>query len=136
MKGNLPAPLVDKLGKLIPRLASDHDGEVLGTVAAIRRTLAAQRLDLHDLVRSLEEPRERVTVVYRDRLKRADPEYRPLAEWMEIADCCETFIHFFSTKERAFIRDMYHRLRAGQRPTPKQGAWLLALHRRFLGAGE
>ena len=37
-----------KLAKLIPRLASDHDGEVVATVAAIRRTLQAGGADLHD----------------------------------------------------------------------------------------
>ena len=49
----LPAPLVDKLGRLIPRLASDHDGEILNTVAALRRTLKSSGRDLHDLARSL-----------------------------------------------------------------------------------
>ena len=39
-----------RLGKLLPRLASDHDGEVIATVAALRRTLAADGQDLHDLV--------------------------------------------------------------------------------------
>lgn len=38
-----------KLRLLIPRLASDAEGEVLATVAAIRRQLAAAGLDLHDL---------------------------------------------------------------------------------------
>ena len=42
-----------KLGKLIPLLASDKPGEVLGAVAAIRRTLEREGLDLHDLAKVL-----------------------------------------------------------------------------------
>ena len=38
-----------KLALLIPRLASDQDGEVVATARAIIRTLAARGLDLHDL---------------------------------------------------------------------------------------
>lgn len=43
----------DRIAKLLPRLASDHDGEVIATVAAIRRTLEAEGDDLHDLARSI-----------------------------------------------------------------------------------
>jgi hypothetical protein len=37
------------VAKIIPRLGSDHDGEVLASVAAIRRLLRTEHLDLHDL---------------------------------------------------------------------------------------
>lgn len=43
-----PATL-DKLSKLFPRLASDHDGEVVATVRAIRRVLDSSGASLHDL---------------------------------------------------------------------------------------
>jgi hypothetical protein len=45
-----------RLVKLIPLLASDHDGEVVATVTAIRRTLAAVGLDLHDLAEVISAP--------------------------------------------------------------------------------
>ena len=45
--------LASRLGKLIPRLASDSDGEVFATVRAIRAALAAEGLDLHDLAATL-----------------------------------------------------------------------------------
>ena len=48
------APIAPKLARLIPRLGSDHDGEIVATVRAIRRTLAAERLDLHDLANALD----------------------------------------------------------------------------------
>ena len=50
------APVADRLGKLIPRLASDHDGEVTATVAAIGRTLVGAGLDWHDLARRVAAP--------------------------------------------------------------------------------
>lgn len=44
------SPIVtDRIAKLIPRLASNHEGEVIATVAAIRRTLDGAGHDLHDL---------------------------------------------------------------------------------------
>jgi hypothetical protein len=45
--------LADRLSKLIPRLATDADGEVLATVRAIRAALLSQGLDLHDLAASI-----------------------------------------------------------------------------------
>lgn len=50
------AGIAEKLGKLIPRLASNHDGEITATVAAIGRTLATARLDWHDLAQRVAQP--------------------------------------------------------------------------------
>src|SRR5690606_12890759 len=66
MRGLSPST-VGKIGKLIPRLASDHDGEVVATARAIVRTLASSGHDLHDVVTTLDKPPvERI--VYRDRI--------------------------------------------------------------------
>jgi hypothetical protein len=43
-----------KLALLIPRLASDFEGEIVATVRAIRRLLEADGYDLHDLARVIE----------------------------------------------------------------------------------
>ena len=51
------AAVADRLGKLIPRLASDHAGEVTATVAAIGRTLAGVGLDWHDLSARVTAPK-------------------------------------------------------------------------------
>lgn len=40
---------VERLAKLIPRLATEHDGEVIATVRAIHRTLGSAGADFHDL---------------------------------------------------------------------------------------
>ena len=42
---------VEKLALLIPRLASDFEGEIVATVVAIRRILGGSGHDLHDLAR-------------------------------------------------------------------------------------
>jgi hypothetical protein len=44
-----------KLALLIPRLASNFDGEVVATVRAILRVLGASGNDLHDLARIVEK---------------------------------------------------------------------------------
>jgi hypothetical protein len=50
---NLPAPIASKISKLLPLLASDKDGEVLGAARAIHRTLQSAGADLHDLAARL-----------------------------------------------------------------------------------
>jgi hypothetical protein len=45
--------LTKKLEKLIPLLASNHDGEVVATARAIGSALASEGFDLHDLAGSL-----------------------------------------------------------------------------------
>jgi hypothetical protein len=46
------------LGKIIPRLATNHDGEVVATVRAIQRTLKGVNADLHDLCITMGVPPE------------------------------------------------------------------------------
>jgi hypothetical protein len=45
--------LTKRLEKLIPLLASNHDGEVIATARAIGSALASEGFDLHDLAGSL-----------------------------------------------------------------------------------
>jgi hypothetical protein len=45
----LPPSVRDKLGKLLPILASDRDGERVGAVCPIGRVLKSAKLDWHDL---------------------------------------------------------------------------------------
>jgi hypothetical protein len=44
----LPPVVREKLGKLVPMLSSNQDGERVGAVAAIERVLKAAGLDWHD----------------------------------------------------------------------------------------
>jgi hypothetical protein len=43
-----------RIGKLLRMLSSDKDGEVIAAVGALKRTLAAGDLDLHDLADAVE----------------------------------------------------------------------------------
>jgi hypothetical protein len=47
------APVRPMLAKLIPRLGSNHDGERLATVDAIKRTLGSAGCDWHDFAASI-----------------------------------------------------------------------------------
>ena len=49
----LPFAVRDKLGKLLPMLSSDNDGERAGAVAAIARVLKKHNRDWHDLAAML-----------------------------------------------------------------------------------
>ncbi len=54
---NLASNVRTKLAAIIPRLATNHDGERLATVAALQRTLAGAGNDLHDLAAAVaQEP--------------------------------------------------------------------------------
>ena len=55
----LPPAVRDKLGKLLPMLSSDHDGERVGAVAAIERVLKSNNCDWHDLAASIGSPAAR-----------------------------------------------------------------------------
>ena len=50
----IPAEVAAKLAKILPRLGSEHEGEILATVAGIGRTLAAAGLDWHALAAAVE----------------------------------------------------------------------------------
>jgi len=53
MTRTMTPKLSDRLSKLIRMLASDKPGEVLSTVNMIKRSLASEKLDLHDLAERL-----------------------------------------------------------------------------------
>lgn len=51
----IPRETAAKLAKIIPRLATEHEGEVVATVGAISRTLAAAGLDWHAVAKAIED---------------------------------------------------------------------------------
>jgi hypothetical protein len=52
----LPAAVREKLGKLLPMLSSNHNGERVGAVAAIERVLKSNGFDWHDLTGLITSP--------------------------------------------------------------------------------
>lgn len=111
---NALAPVAPKIAKLIPRLASDHDGEVVATVRAIRRTLEGAGLDLHALAAGLGGDDA--------------PKHEPTS-WQELAAWCRNIgRHHLSLKEFCFVSDMADSLILGTDPSKKQAAWLRAIY--------
>ena len=123
-----PDPITGgRLARLIPRLATDSDGEVLATVAAIRRTLDRAGMDLHDLAARLTDAPQPVTPV-----RHAPPEtWRDLAAW-----CVENSAGRLGAGEYEFVRSMAHRLAVGGLPSDRQAAWLRAIYSKLRGAAQ
>src|SRR4051812_42530203 len=123
------APLAPRLARLIPRLASNHDGEVVATVRAIARTLKSSGLDFHDLAGALEhEPETRV--IYRDWAPSCPATWHELALW-----CAGHDEGHLKQHERDFVDDMADYLVCDGEPTEKQANWLRALYRKLRREG-
>ena len=99
----LPSLITPTLGKLIPMLGSDKDGEVLAAVNAIARTLKSNKLDWHDLARAI------------------DPDRTDDDDWREDVSYCVRHQDHLTPKQQDFIQTL--RYWKGE-PTPKQLAWL------------
>jgi hypothetical protein len=97
----LPATLIPTLSKLIPRLASNHDGEVVATVRAIERVLKSGSSDWHDLAAILAPA--------------AHPEVRDVVQW------CLNRRFFLPPRDRGFLENVARQLKP---LSPKQEKWL------------
>jgi hypothetical protein len=91
----------NKLAKLFRLLASDKDGEVIATVAAIKRTLDTADLDLHDLADAVEA-----------RFKKPDKQRTPAkwappapdtSYWESMAWWAHYYRQHLSTSDREYV---------------------------------
>lgn len=123
---NQLAPIAPKLALVIPRLASDHDGEVVATVNAITRLLSGAGLDWHDLaaaVTALDAPCE----------EERRPEFDEAAvTWWQVAHWLRDRIHLLRAKEIDFVQNMAGRPINGPPPTEKQQQWLANIYDRVV----
>src|SRR5436305_12965781 len=110
----LPAIIARKITLLIPLLASDKDGEVLGTVNALRRVLDGAGLDLHDLAAAIESP---------PLPQWTAPQTRP--SWQVLASDClrQSGAYRLKPGERDFLISMS---KWPREPSERQRAWLEA----------
>jgi len=145
--GMLPAPVAAKLGKLIGRLGSDHDGEIIATGRAIQRTLKSAGCDLHDLAEALTAPPPRPVVVYRDRppappapdfsYRSWKPNWRddsdPRAQWRLIISRCRLAPHRLSRWETTFLDSLKGRLDQGYVLTQRQRDRLFEIEAKLKG---
>ncbi len=97
-----------KLSKLIPRLSSDSDGEVVATVRAIDRTLKAAGLSFHDLT---------AAVVGESALALQSSESAKIAFCKKQADD-------LSAREKDFLETIGPLIEAGYSLSPRQARWL------------
>ncbi len=118
-----------RLQQLIPRLASDQDGEVVGAVRAIQRVLKTEGRDLHDLAKAASAEQ---TVVYQTVYRDREPARPAASEWLKKARECEAVADRLAPREAEFVRDMAVRLQHLREPTEKQAAWLDAIYHRIM----
>jgi hypothetical protein len=114
MKSTL-APLAPMLCKLIPRLGSDHAGEVVATAAAIGRVLRNGGCDWHDVAGA-------ITALPKPQAKAVDDDWRTTLAF------CVTYIDCLKTRERDFLSSLAH-WRGDL--TEKQRNWLEAIAARL-----
>jgi hypothetical protein len=95
-----------RLSKLLPRLASNHDGEVVATARAIERVLRASGHDWHDLAAAVAPP--------------IAPDESPL-NWRTLCRFCAGQHSRLRPRDLDFIVSLSQR--RGD-PTPKQLKWL------------
>src|SRR5262245_60268946 len=88
-----------KVAKLIRLLDSDQPGEVLGTVAALKRTLATAGSSLHALADAIAPP----TLPFVFEQPSAPP---PQMDWHAVAKACLARAGLLNAKERAFVKAM------------------------------
>ena len=115
-----------RIEKFLLLLGSDKPGEVVAAAAALCRTLKSEGRDLHDLVGALNG-----RVVYRDKIieKTVYPKVEELSP-REIAQLClDQDTSHLNDREWQFLEDMSRRYGV---PTPKQEAWLFAIHDKLL----
>lgn len=137
------APVSDKLSKLLPRLASPHDGEVVATARAIARTLQGAGLDFHTLAAAVSTPPVPAYPTFKP-APQSRPNTRAAAgadsatrlRHLAHAQLCLSLSHRLRSSEAEFITSMIERLSAGRSATEKQAAWLDAIYRRLTGRGR
>jgi hypothetical protein len=122
----IPAAIVDRVAHILPRLASDHDGEVVATARAVARVLRSAGLDLHDLTATFRQgaialppPKE--------------PPPRPDFDFERGADWCREHQYDprLSDRDRGFLRSMCRWFERGKLPTEAQAKWLSDIWKRI-----
>jgi hypothetical protein len=135
------ASILPMLRKLIPRLASNFDGEILATTRAISRTLQGVGLDWNDFAQIVTTPRAPAPAPppppQQPRWSASDYAYsahsggwgglqrdRERINWL----LCDT--GGLRPKELDFLHSIRSRLSGGRGLSEKQAAWLDAIHAR------
>jgi hypothetical protein len=111
----IPPDVVDRVAAIMPRLASDHDGEVVATARAVVRVLSSAGCDLHDLTAAFRQ----VSIVPPGSPEPSD-EFHGSAEWCRRNQSDARL----SARDRDFLRSMARWFAQGKDPSAAQKAWL------------
>jgi hypothetical protein len=110
------------IAKLIPRLASNHDGETIAVRNAIGHALSKASLDWHDLARACLSARS---------FSAASPKRCARPAFGDMARACRDLDDGSLTdRERAFVSEMC-RLGFNRQPSPRQAEWLATIFDRL-----
>jgi hypothetical protein len=145
-----PTPVARKLGALVRRLASNHDGEVVAVVHAIVRTLKSAGSDLHALADKIERPTGIAEADMRrlfqagydaglaacEEAHNGDGGFHTVAgsdpDWREVARYCYRKRTQLSEREAEFVESVSSQL-VWRDPTEKQRKWLRSIFLRLGG---
>jgi hypothetical protein len=141
-----------RLGDIICRLASTHEGEIIATVLVLQRLLVAHGVDIHALVEHLENgggglsyaTKEKVRTEgeqafnegYAEGVRAAESKQQGTGafrntdgtlEWSEVAMFLQREKHRLPPKHHEFIDDMASRTVYGREPTPRQHQYMHSL---------
>jgi hypothetical protein len=126
---NVPATIA----KMIPRLASDHDGEVVATARAIERVLKSAGADWHDLAALCSpvhappiQPTQPWRRMYPDAARASDAAGD---DWQKMARHCWARRDQLRPREQEFIRSM---LVWFGMPTERQQDWLSGIYAQLM----
>lgn len=131
---DLTPDLTGKLVRLLPRLASDSPGEVVATVAAIRRTLDRAGLDLHDMAARLTEaarPAQPDAPKPKWHAQHNGADLLAMALWLRARA-----LDRLTPRQADFAATAARVLTAGRALTPKQERWLRDLHAQHWGTAH
>src|SRR5262245_22209273 len=132
-----------RLGDLIRRLSSPHDGEIIAAVHALKRTL---KNDFHAIAKLVEsgdalseaEMRKLYDAGFQAGLAEAESRHDIVTtnvdapEGLEMAQWCEERSHRLARQHRGFIKGMCELCREHE-PTLKQRVYLRSLFRQLGG---
>lgn len=118
---------------LIPRLASEFDGEVVATVRAMERVLKSAGLDWHALAAALSEPSQDSRQRHRGPPpppNRSFAHEQQIHMFNEVITWLKAGAYKTNDRESDFLESL--RIQLLLRPaTERQEAWLLDLHRKI-----
>lgn len=120
------APLAGRLSPLLGKLGSPHNGEVVAAARAVGRLLKRQGLGWNDFALALAA--EPVRVVHAQQ-REPPPPAEP--DWLHLAEFCAARVDLLNEREAGFVASMCTLLRRGIEPSPRQAAWLVAIHHRI-----